>query len=328
MVRIMKGLSVVSTVGMVFILLGGALVTKTGSADGCGNSWPLCKGQLFPTDLTPELLIEYSHRLISTVVGATVLLLVMLIWTYLPHRKEARFLATISILFLIIQGLIGAAAVVWGQSDFILALHFGISLISFASIFILMIIIFEPHFSWNTDSLYIKRHHRLQFFLLSLYTLGVVYTGALVRHINAHFVCQSWPFCNNSQPFNFASYSFHQWIQMGHRFLAGVLCLWTVILFIQLFRNYPRSRLFHIGWGLATLLMLAQVSFGALIIFTRLNIWITLFHSLCITLYFGLLSYFLLLSYRSLQKKERTVLSPVSKMPLQQKLNPPNIYHK
>lgn len=31
---------------MTFIVLGRALVTKTGSADGCGRSWPLCNGEL------------------------------------------------------------------------------------------------------------------------------------------------------------------------------------------------------------------------------------------------------------------------------------------
>ena len=31
---------------MAFVQLGGALVTKTGSEDGCGSSWPLCHGAL------------------------------------------------------------------------------------------------------------------------------------------------------------------------------------------------------------------------------------------------------------------------------------------
>ena len=38
MIRIIKWLAVVSTIGMIFILLGGALVTKTGSGAGCGDS--------------------------------------------------------------------------------------------------------------------------------------------------------------------------------------------------------------------------------------------------------------------------------------------------
>src|SRR5690625_1492287 len=97
MIRTLKGLSVVSTVGMLFILLGGALVTKTESGAGCGDSWPLCNGQLFPTDITPELVIEYSHRLVSTTMGITVLALAILAWNFIGHIREIKFLSFLSV---------------------------------------------------------------------------------------------------------------------------------------------------------------------------------------------------------------------------------------
>lgn len=293
---------------MLFILLGGALVTKTGSADGCGNSWPLCNGQLFPAEMTPELMIEYSHRLVSTIIGATVLLLVILAWIYIGHIKEVKFLATTSLFFLIFQGLIGAAAVVWGQSDFILALHFGISLISFATIFILMLLIFEIDKKFDASQLYIRKRHRLQIYTLTIFTLIVVYTGALVRHVNANLVCQSWPFCSNSAPLAFTDYNFYQWVQMGHRLLAGLLFIWTIVLMIKLIKDYQGNRVIIWGWVMATTLISLQVMFGALIIFTQLNIWIALFHALFITLFFGLQSYFILLSYRSYSKNKSKTL--------------------
>lgn len=300
----MKWLSVVSSFGMIFILLGGALVTKTGSAEGCGNSWPLCNGQIFPAEMSPELMIEYSHRLVSTIIGATVLLLVILAWLYIGHIREVKFLAATSLFFLVAQGLIGAAAVVWGQSDFILALHFGISLISFATIFLLMLLIFEIDKKLDASELYLKKNHRLQIYLLTFFTLIVVYTGALVRHVNANLVCKSWPFCFNSAPFAFGEYSFYQWVQMGHRLLAAVLFIWTIVLMVSLLKNYQGNRIVIWGWSIATALITLQVMFGALIIFTKLNIWIALFHALFITLFFGLQSYFILLSYRSYRKNK------------------------
>ena len=45
--RFLKWLSVLTTIGMIFILIGGALVTKTESGMGCGRSWPLCNGQVY-----------------------------------------------------------------------------------------------------------------------------------------------------------------------------------------------------------------------------------------------------------------------------------------
>src|SRR5690625_1101694 len=162
MFRTIKWLSVVSTIGMFFILLGGALVTKTDSGMGCGSSWPLCNGQLFPSEITPELIIEYSHRLVSTTIGVTVLLLSVLVWMVLGHIREAKFLAFISVFFLVLQGLIGAAAVIWGQSDFVLAIHFGVSLISFASIFLLIFLFFDIDKEFDAKLLIIKKKHRIE----------------------------------------------------------------------------------------------------------------------------------------------------------------------
>ena len=134
MTRSLKWLAVLTTIGMLFVLLGGALVTKTDSGMGCGRSWPLCNGELVPTEITPELVIELAHRLVSGAMGIMVFLLAFLSWRKIGHVREAKFLAFLSFFFIVLQGLIGAAAVIWQQSDFVLALHFGISLISFAAV--------------------------------------------------------------------------------------------------------------------------------------------------------------------------------------------------
>src|SRR5690625_2857672 len=243
MLRTVKWLAVVSTIGMMFILLGGALVTKTDSGAGCGKSWPLCDGELIPSNITPELIIELSHRLVSLVIGVTVLLLAVLAWILIGHIREVKFLSFLSVFFLILQGLIGAAAVVWGQSDFVLALHFGISLISFAAVFLLTLLIFEVDKKFDAISLYIKKQHRVEIYLLMIFTMIVVYSGALVRHTNANLVCGSWPFCSNDAPLLFSNYNFYQWIQMGHRLLAGILFIWTILFFIKVYKQYSQSQI-------------------------------------------------------------------------------------
>lgn len=305
MIRILKSLSLVSTIGMLFLLIGGALVTKTGSGAGCGDSWPLCNGQLFPTDITPELVIEYSHRLVSTVMGMTVLALSILAWKFFGHIREVKFLSFLSTFFLILQGMIGAAAVTLGQSDFILASHFGISLISFAAVFLLMLLIFEIDTKFDTRALIIEQKHRIEIYLLTVYTIIVVYTGALVRHTNANLVCNDWPFCNNASPLNFSNYDFYQWIQMGHRLLAGLLFIWTLLFFIKVIKHYQGNKVMFWGWFITFSLILSQVLFGALIIFTSLNLVVALMHALVITCYFGMLSYFIMLSSRSAAREKR-----------------------
>lgn len=297
--KLLKKLSVISSIGMVLILLGGALVTKTDSGAGCGKTWPLCHGEFVPSSITPELAIELSHRLISGVMGISVILLAILAWRLLGHIREVKLLSFLSAFFLILQALIGAAAVKWGQSDYVLAAHFGISLISFATVFLLMLLIFEIDKKFDANSLLIKKKHRVETYLLTTFTIIAVYTGALVRHAKANLVCGSWPFCSNSSPLDFANYNNLQWIQMGHRLIAGLLFIWTLTFFIRIIKDYKNHKVMFWGWIITFSLISLQVIFGALIIFTSLNLIIALFHALFISCYFAMLSYFILLSSRS-----------------------------
>src|SRR5918911_3538966 len=71
---LLRGLAVSATVGMFVVLVMGATVTNTGSAQGCGQSWPLCNGRLVP-EFTVATAIEYSHRAVTGVEGLLVLAL-------------------------------------------------------------------------------------------------------------------------------------------------------------------------------------------------------------------------------------------------------------
>ena len=299
MIKLLKRLSVISSVGMAFILLGGALVTKTDSGDGCGKTWPLCHGEFVPSSITPELAIELSHRLVSGIVGVAVLALAIIAWRSIGHVREVKLLSFLSVFFLVLQGLIGAAAVMWGQSDYVLAAHFGISLISFAPVILLMLLIFEVDKKFDATTLVIQKKHRIEIYLLTAFTIFVVYTGALVRHASADFVCSSWPLCHSSDLFEFTRFNTLQWIQMGHRFVAGLLFIWTFIFFIRMIRVYKDQKVMYWGWIITFALIFLQVLFGALIIFTSVNLIIALFHALFISCYFAMLSYFILLSSRS-----------------------------
>ncbi|MDC3412795.1 heme A synthase [Aquibacillus sp. 3ASR75-11] len=302
--KLLKTISILATFGMLLVLVGGALVTKTESGMGCGSSWPLCDGEIIPSVITPELIIELSHRLVSGAVGILVLLLSVLSWKFIGHIREVKLLSFTSLFFLVLQALIGAAAVMWGQSDFVLAMHFGISLISFASIFLLTLLIFEIDKKFDARSLVIEPKLRMQIYALTAYILVVVYTGAFVRYADASMTCGSWPLCSSTTPFS--DLYFGQWIQMGHRFAAGIAFVWTVLLFFKIIKSYKGNRVMLIGWTAALILMILQVTLGAMIIFTMLNLYIALLHALVITCYFGVLSYFVLLSTRSAKyEKER-----------------------
>lgn len=304
MKRSLKWLAVLTTIGMLFVLLGGALVTKTDSGMGCGRSWPLCNGEFVPTDITPELVIELAHRLVSGSVGIMVLILSIWTWKAIGHIRETKFLSVLSFFFLMLQALIGAAAVKWGQSDFVLALHFGISLISFAAVLLLTMLIFEVDKKFKAEKLVIDKRMKFHIIGLSVYSYMVVYTGALVRHMNASLVCKDWPLCSNNG--SLLPTNIYEWVQMGHRAAAGFIFIWIAYVTYITLKNYSKQKVLYWGWIIAFTLVSLQVIAGALIIFTRLNLYVALAHAFFISVLFGVFSYFILLVSRS-KKNEANI---------------------
>ena len=294
--RYLKWFAVASTIGMLLILLGGALVTKTDSGLGCGRHWPGCNGQLIPDEITAEVLIEFSHRLVTGAVGILIVLLAIWSWKSIGHIRETKFLAIISVFFLILQAVIGAAQVLWGQGDFILALHFGISLISFASVFLLTLLIFEVDQKFDADHIRIDKRLKWHTIGVSVYSYIVIYTGALVRHTESGLACIDWPLCDNNK-FELPK-NLYEWVQMGHRAAAALIFIWILIIMIHAIRNYKDQRVIYWGWIIAFILVTTQLLSGMIVVLTSLNLYIAMLHSLFITLLFGLLTYMILLVSR------------------------------
>lgn len=298
--KYIKWFAVAATVGMLLILLGGALVTKTDSGMGCGRHWPGCNGQLIPDEITAEVLIEFSHRLVTGTVGILIVILAVWSWRKYGHIRETKFLAAMAVFFLILQALIGAAQVMWGQGDFILALHFGISLISFASVLLLTLLIFEVDRKFDADHLRIGNTLKFHTIGVTLYSYIVVYTGALVRHTEASLICSDWPLCSND---DFAlPRNMYEWVQMGHRFAAALIIIWLGYIAWHAFKYYKEQRAIYWGWIIAFILVLLQATTGMLVVLTKLNLAVALLHSLLISLLFGLLCYMILLVSRSRAK--------------------------
>jgi len=100
--------SVVST--YILIVIGG-YVTTTNSGLGCGESWPLCKGAVFPSLNNPEVVIELTHRLFNSVVGVFIVGLALVVWTKYRTKNNLVILSTTSLVALIAQVLLGMVTV-------------------------------------------------------------------------------------------------------------------------------------------------------------------------------------------------------------------------
>src|SRR4051812_9047494 len=91
------------------IVLGG-VVRITGSGMGCGDHWPRCHGEWFPPLDLPTM-IEIGHRWAAALLSVVVLAIAGVGWTH--HRSEPylRNPATLALVLLIVQVLLGAVTV-------------------------------------------------------------------------------------------------------------------------------------------------------------------------------------------------------------------------
>ncbi len=278
-----RRLAIVSAIGMLLVLLMGARVTATGSGDGCGNDWPLCHGGFLPAD-TFESLTEYSHRLVTGIEGIVVLATTILAWPLRKRHREFRLLIPAMMGTLILQSLMGAAAVRWPTSAEVMATHFGISLICLASASLVAFILIEA-----------RRSNRVQpgagsiasggaiagfrWLLIATFVMSIVvaYSGAYVRHTNSELACATWPSCtgelvpriDNTPP----------GIQTLHRVLAGVISLMIGGIALWAYRlRHERPDLQALG-GAAVVIVFFQIIVGAIVVYSGLQLLATLAHA-------------------------------------------------
>jgi heme a synthase len=288
--RWVRRLAVVTTVGMFIVLVMGATVTVTGSGDGCGESWPLCHGKFIP-EFAVATAIEYSHRIVSGIEGLLMVGLAIGALVYWRHRREVQILVPVMLIFLLIQSGLGAAVVLWPQSDIVRALHFGISLTAFASVLLLAVVLYEMRGFERLRDRPVPRYFQAFVWGIAVYIYGLVYLGAYVRHTNSSLACLDWPLCDGQV---FPGFSGAVGIQFGHRLAALVGIMLVSLLVVWTFRfRRERPDLF---WGstVALSLMLVQSISGAIIVFSRLNLFSALAHAAIATLLFGALSYVVL----------------------------------
>ena len=96
------------------VILWGAYVRATGSGAGCGAHWPLCNGEVVPRAPSTEMLIEFSHRLTSGLALVAVLVLAVWIWRTVAAGHPARRAGIASLVFIIVEALLGAGLVLFG----------------------------------------------------------------------------------------------------------------------------------------------------------------------------------------------------------------------
>lgn len=93
------------------VILWGAYVRLSFSGDGCGANWPFCNGQVIPQAMAAPMIVEFTHRMMTSldVFGA----IGLVVWAFLafPRRHAVRLYSVLSLGFLFVEALLGAGLV-------------------------------------------------------------------------------------------------------------------------------------------------------------------------------------------------------------------------
>src|SRR2546428_3776032 len=317
----MRGLAAVAALGMFVVLVMGATVTNTGSAEGCGRSWPLCNGQFVP-EFTVATAIEYSHRAVTAAEGLLVVALTAVMLLLWRGERQPVVLALLMLGTLLLQAGLGSGAVLWPQSPLMLATHFGVSLVAFAATFLSAVVVLERTSSSSRrvspaasvpapgrpigpesasaarsrpsssaraiprDEVSAAEPRPLRGWAIAVlcYVLAVVYLGAYVRHAGVSLACADWPLCNGQVVPSLEGPSA---VAFAHR----VAALAAVFLLAWLARLALRHGVAQFPALLPAGLGGLQALSGALVVWTRLGLVATPAHAAIMALLFACLVY-------------------------------------
>lgn len=260
------------------VILWGAFVRASGSGAGCGAHWPLCNGEIVPLHANTTMLIEFSHRLTS----GLALLLVVYLFFFIRSREERnssiRKWANLSLFFMIIEALIGAALVLLGlvaddatpYRVFFVGFHLINSFLLLGSIALCTWSSFYGSFSFKS----ISKKQRNLITTLTFGFLIVASAGAVTALGDTLFPSQN---LENGFAENFSTQAhFLVRLRILHPIFAVILtiCIW---LFCNSLENKISSIL---QW-----MMLLQIVMGCINIALLAPVWMQMLHLLmaCIT---------------------------------------------
>jgi heme o synthase len=237
------------------IVLGG-VVRITGSGMGCGDHWPRCDGKWFPPLDLPTM-IEIGHRWAAALVSLVVLAIAGVAWS--RHRAEPhlRRPATLALILLVVQVLLGAVTVKLALPPWVVITHLANAMVLLA---VLMVTALRTRTEQPGAA---PSRHSSHPLVLGAALLGfiVILLGANVANLNTGLLCLGFPLCNGAVMPPSASLALLPW---AHRFLAFLFLALMLVLTLTL--SARRDRVGRRLAGYAALVLgitLVQIVVGA-----------------------------------------------------------------
>jgi len=260
------------------LMVMGAFVTSTGSGLACPD-WPLCYGTVKPP-LQMHIWFEWGHRLLGATAGTLIVLSTIFVWR--SYRGLPRvFTSAIVLLLFTGVGLGGLTVLVEAPR---LDSFLNVAIISshlIISTLVLTCLTFSLHYVTGRAR---KTESNFFFFLFCLVYIQVV-LGILVRYSGATLACPDLPFCNGKVIPAFTDYSVV--LHFFHRLTALTVFITTAI---KVYSAISKKN--AVSASIITFaLVLAQATFGILIVATGMFLPVIILHAATGFLLLGWLAY-------------------------------------
>ncbi|MDZ4670071.1 MAG: COX15/CtaA family protein [Phototrophicales bacterium] len=266
--RAFINLAMTTTLFTVGLITFGGIVRVTDSGLGCGNSWPLCNGTIFPPLDNVTAWIEWSHRLIAIAIG--LLGIGMLVFAWQGYRRNNPTVMTITLVAAALyafQSGLGAIVVIFDLPPTMVTLHLASAMLLLGALLVSAILAWHrpPSRPTSRDNV-----TTLAYVTMAL-SLIIILTGALVRGSGATLACPDYPLCNGEiLPFNQGAL---ETVHMMHRLAVVGLGFMLIMLVWYVYRG-GRSALLRRLSLLALVLYFTQAGVGALFVLTSASpIW-------------------------------------------------------
>jgi cytochrome c oxidase assembly protein subunit 15 len=261
--RLVHRLAAVLAGATLILIFVGGLVTSTGSGLAVPD-WPLSFGGFFPR-MVGGVFYEHGHRMVAAAVGFATLLLAMVAWRF-ERRRTVRRLAFAAIATVVAQGLLGGLTVILLLPPAVSVAHACLAQ-AFLCLTVALAVVSDPRWDGATA---LPRRPYPNLAAVACGTTAAVYVqlilGAVMRHTGAGLAIPDFPlaFGGLVPPFERPGVAIHFAHRLGAVGVAALVA-WSVFIVRT---HYAAERALARPARLAGLLVIAQVSLGALTVWT------------------------------------------------------------
>ena len=263
LLRRLAGVSLLAALGHVIF---GGFVRISGSGMGCGDHWPKCYGYWFPPLDRPDLVIEVFHRYFAATLSTVVAVFLLMAFLRRAERGVSGpggVLRSAMLAFgiVIVAATLGAVTVNYRNDWWATLAHKAVAMSLLATLSVAWMRAGGlPSLLAVSDRLVSNKTIRGTTVAAVLALLTVMMGGMVAKWAGAAVACAGFPLCG---PGSLGGGAQH--IQLTHRVLAYVTALHVVVMTILIMRRREHRTVTLLA-GIASLIVVLQIVFGALMV--------------------------------------------------------------